>query len=223
MTWTDAEVSSNITTIRMNGVTLATSDENPATATVDFEGKKVAFKNGTANQSVDFVTNAAAAVESIDGSTFNYAFTYNGKNMADVTVKGMFTSAATEFVWSGVTLNKATLTGAITKLNIDPKVNLKADGTVNNYTAKTTTLNDAITKDGLAYANDFSNAVDFKTVTVANDAVLNVKNDVVINASTALNVSAKTGKTGSVAGVVNIHGTFTYVPGTIAGSVNKKN
>lgn len=203
MTWTDAAVSSNITNIYMDGVTLASSEETPAT--VEFEGKTVEFKNGTANQPVDFVTKPATAVTSIDGSTFNYALTYKGTDMVDVTVKGIYTSAASTLNWTGVTLNKVNVSGT-PALNVKGKANKNAAGTITSYTVKTTTLNDVISGS-------------FGAVTVENDAILTIKNDVTLEATT-ITVNEASSVTGSKKGVLNVYGA---ISGTLTnnGTVNK--
>ena len=189
MTWTDATVSSNIENIYMDDVTLASSEETPEA--VDFANKKVEFKNGTANQPVDFTT--AAEVTSIDGSTFNYALAYNGAEMVDVTVKGLYTSSASTLNWNGVTLNEVKVT-ATPALNVKGKANKNAAGTITSYTVKTTTLNDVITGS-------------FGAVIVENDAILTIKNDVTLKANT-ITVNGASSVTGSKKGVLNVHGTI---------------
>jgi len=212
MAWTDAEVSSNIDYIYMDGVTLKSSKTTPDK--VEFEGKTVAFENGIANQPVDFVTNAATAVKSIDGSTFNYNLWYDGTDMEDVTVKGVFTSGLTSGALNlvGVTLNKVDIADGVA-LNVGTKVaSVDSDGNPESYTVKTTTFNDLIANDVTATTPVITQ---WGAVTVSNDAVLTIKNDVTLN-TTGITVSgADSNVSTSKKGVLNIHGTAT---GTVSGN-----
>ena len=218
MTWTNGEVSSNITAIKMDEVTLVKpSGSSVGTFT---NTKVVEFKNGVANCHVTLDSDV-----DITGSVFNYNLTYDGTSMTDVTVKGLFTSGATEFTWAGVTLNKAKLSGAITKLVIDHVENYKADGTLKSYTVKETILNDVVSTDGAAaYATNNTNAVDFKKITVKNDAIFTLKNDVVVKAATSTIVEGKDSSIStSVDGVLNLHGTIVGPAATGAGKINDRN
>ena len=195
MTWTQGTVSSNISKIYMNNVTLVepTTDGVPSAFDDTTAAKIVEFKAGTANCQITIPTTAI-----IDGSVFNYNLNYNGTDLLGVTVKGIFTTTpAAAMNWTGVTLNKITVNGT-PSLNVKAQANKNASGTITSYTVKTTILNDVITGA-------------FNAVVVENDAILTIKNDVELNAAT-ITVNGKSAVSGSVNGVLNVYGTTTVTP-----------
>ena len=181
-TWTDAKLPTSYTgEIELVGVTLAKSTNGIPETT--WSNVKI---SGNSTVNYDVIMNGE-----IKSTTFLGKLTTTVNKLQDVTVNGDLELTNTVLTLIGTTLNAATLNNVAT-LNVEELV----VGTT--YTAKTTTLNGAVTATSLTLLN------------IGHDATLIVENGASIgNNNTVLNISDAGAHTGSVAGKLLDYGTVT--------------